>query len=139
MKAIFAAALILALPSVASAACGHMSASSAAQSCEQGVRVIRQAPLTPPRLSPAQVAQLELQRDQLALQRQQAQQNAALQSRRLDQTDRALWNQSYLYRDANSPLRQRAGGVYGFGGLNAGYTSPRIAVVGRVPVRRRRH
>ncbi len=137
MKAFIAATLLVTLPSMASAACHSPAGGSAVKSCEQGVTVIRQTPMAMPKISPAQAAQLRLQRDQLAQQRQQANQAAALQSRRLDQGDRALRNQSYLYRDANSPLRGRNGGIYGFGGLNGGYTAPRIAVVGRVPVRRR--
>ena len=137
MKTVLAAILTLAMPAAATAACGTWQAGSAVRSCEQGVMVFRQTPLVMPRLTPAQAAQIELQRERLALQKLQASQSFALESRRLDQSAENLRQQDYLYRDANSPLRYNAFGPYGFAGLNAGYTAPRIAVVGRVAPRRR--
>ncbi|MGB3456576.1 MAG: hypothetical protein WBA35_09465 [Litorimonas sp.] len=103
-----AALAFLTLPGTAEAHCPAIQAGSATVSCEQGVRVIRQAPITPQSLSPAQVAQIKLQRQRLAAQQREAARLARLETRRLDLERERVRNEGYLYRDANSPLRQRS-------------------------------
>ena len=113
--------LALCLPLAAQAACGPVSAGSFSDGCEQGVRVIRNQPLALPRLSPAEAGRIALQRERLALARQQASNSYALESRRLDQRDQALTQREYLYRDANSPLRERRFGRLGYRTFGGGY------------------
>lgn len=136
---ILALAATLALPAAAAAYCAAPSSSgSFTQACEQGVRVIRNRPMPLPRIDPATSAQLELQRDRLALDRRRESNRATLESRKLDLKERDQSLTSYLYRDANSPLRGRGlGGGFGYGaGLTPGplVFGPRVA-----PRKRLRH
>lgn len=125
-----ALAATLALPVAASAYCQSPGANpSFHQSCDQGVRIIRNKPLALPRIDPAQARQLELQRERLQLNRQRVanqydidRRRIALEGQRLNQTD-------YLYRDAQSPLRPQRQFFGGFGGVGfgapVGFVQPR--------------
>jgi hypothetical protein len=97
----------LLLPLSASANCPPVSGGSASISCEQGVRVIRQSQGALPRVSLETVQRHELERKRLAAQREAAARQARLQQQRLKLEQQRLNNESYLYRDANSPLRYR--------------------------------
>lgn len=125
MKAVILAAALITLPAAASAYCAGPSGGSALQSCEDGVRVIRQQPMAMPSIHPRDTAALELKRDTLALQRQRQNAQISLERRRLDQRDRELRLRSYLYQDARSPLRTRSrrlGYAYGpFVGARGGF------------------
>lgn len=134
IRAIFltasASLALAALPQTAAAQCAPTSGGSASVTCTQGVTIIRQAPGRAPSIDPATAAQLKLQRQQRidALQ-QRAAQNRLAQDR-LDLERRRVNNQSYLYRDANSPLRQRTRPQgYGTRGFRSGTGG--IIVVGR--------
>ena len=131
-----ALAATLALPAAAAAACPGAPAGSFTDSCEQGVRVIRNQPLALPRISPARAAQLQLQRERLAADRQRAAAQYDIQRRQLALKQNEQNLTSYLYKDANSPLRgfNRGFGGYGFGGYGV-VAGP--VVRPRRPVRRR--
>ncbi|MEL6688467.1 MAG: hypothetical protein AAFP97_12715 [Pseudomonadota bacterium] len=110
--ALLAASSLLALsalPSVANAHCPPISAGSATISCEQGVRVIRQSPGALPRISLEAAQQAQLERERLAAQKRAAAQQARIERERLALEQQRINNESYLYRDANSPLRKRRG------------------------------
>lgn len=111
ISAIVAAAFV---PQGAMAHCGATQAGSASVSCERGVLVVRayQGPL--PSVSAAQSARMSLQRQQLAAQRETLRQQATIEARRLALETERVRNEGYLYRDTNSPLRQRSR-PYGYG------------------------
>ena len=100
---------LTALPQMAGAHCGTTYSGSATISCEQGVQVIRQAPAALPLISPQAAQQLKLQRELIAAQKRADAQRAKLEARRLELEQQRINNESYLYRDTNSPLRARRG------------------------------
>lgn len=100
---------ITALPSVAGAHCPQSSAGSATISCENGVQVIRQRPAALPRISPEAAQRAQLQREQIAAQKRLMAERARIERERLKLEQQRINNESYLYRDTNSPLRSRRG------------------------------
>ncbi|MEM7728625.1 MAG: hypothetical protein AAF311_05050 [Pseudomonadota bacterium] len=102
-----------AFPLTAQAHCPSVQAGSASISCEQGVRVVRQAPGALPSMDVATVERIRLERKRIAAQKSLAAQSvrarSRLESRRLDLERERVRNEGYLYRDANSPLRARRG------------------------------
>jgi hypothetical protein len=89
--------------------CAPPGMGSATVTCEQGVRVIRQNPLPAPRLDPATVERLKLERQRLADQRAASRRQARIDAQALKLERERVRNEGYLYRDANSPLRGRRG------------------------------
>ena len=142
MKLLAAAVLgtaMIALPTAALAHCGGGQAGSAVQSCEEGVRVIRQTPLALPRISPTEAARLQIRRDRLRLDSQRAANDYALRSRQLDQRDREISQTDYLYRDYYSPLNRGFGtGFQTFGGVVPGFGFNGLAPQPRRKVRHHR-
>ena len=98
---------ITALPGLASANCPNVNSGSATVSCEQGVQVIRQSPRALPRISPDTAAQIKMQRERVAAERRAQIERARIERERLKLEQQRINNESYLYRDTNSPLRSR--------------------------------
>lgn len=119
---------ILMLPQIASAQCATY-AGSASISCQQGVTIIRQNQAPLPSINPTTQAQLQLQRQKLAQQREAMRQRAMIAQQQQRLEAERVRNQGYLYRDANSPLRQRSQ-PQGYG--TRGYrTNNTVVVTGR--------
>lgn len=98
-----------ALPGVAYAQCDGANAGSASVSCENGVQVIRQRPVALPRISLEAAERAKLQREQIAVQERLMADRARIERERLKLEQQRINNESYLYRDTNSPLRSRRG------------------------------